>query len=122
MTAAEAAPSIAAVEPIKGRSNRPWIVVAVIVLALITGIAAFLVARSNDPSQIEEAAESCGVGGNVGDDGTSITFDTKGEDDLAGDSIVDVACVLSFVEAPDSRHFANGPDPSTRRDTQRFVG
>jgi len=88
-------------EPINVRSNKPWIIAGIVALAVVAGVVTLLVSRLNDPSRIEEAAESCGVERNVGDDGSSITFDTEGDEDFAGDSIADVACVLAFVETPD---------------------
>ena len=38
----------------------------------------------------------------IGDDGRTITFDTKGEDEASGHSIDDVACVLLGLDLPDS--------------------
>lgn len=99
--------------------------VAFVVLVLAVGIAVGLVlgrrpddnksVRASGPSAdaaatgsgassrtaIEEAATSCGVGGKVGDDGTSISFDTEGKDDFFGDSIDDVICVLEGLDIPD---------------------
>ncbi len=37
----------------------------------------------------------------VGDDGSSISFDTEGADDLSGDDYSDVVCVLGELEVPD---------------------
>lgn len=39
--------------------------------------------------------------GNVGDNGSSITFDTEGNDESAGDDSTDVACMLAALETPD---------------------
>lgn len=96
------------------RRRATWIAVAVVVL-LLGGLGAFLVLGSNDNSStdtssaeasddaspIEAAAQSCGVEANVGDNGSSIEFDTTGEEDYSGDGFEDVACVLKALDAPD---------------------
>ena len=50
---------------------------------------------------VEEAEGLCKAG-DVGDEGHSMVFDTEGEDDLSGDTIEDVACVLLYLEIPES--------------------
>lgn len=57
--------------------------------------------ESDAETEIELAAEACGLEGRVGDDGTSITLDTQGADDAAGDDYADAACLLNGLDTPD---------------------
>jgi hypothetical protein len=50
---------------------------------------------------ISDAAAECGVEANVGDDGDSISFDTKGDEESFGDDLGDMACVLTELDTPD---------------------
>lgn len=50
---------------------------------------------------ISNAAAQCGLEANVGDKGESISFNTKGNDDIGGDELSDVVCVLQRLEVPD---------------------
>lgn len=49
---------------------------------------------------IRDAADACEM--EADDDGKSISFDTKGEEDSRGDDVTGVVCVLKALEAPDS--------------------
>jgi hypothetical protein len=54
-------------------------------------------------SVLEVAAARCDIGGAVGDDGSSLELDMKGDDYGSGDlSFTDVACVLNDLDVPDS--------------------
>jgi hypothetical protein len=97
------------------RSKMPWVFAAIFigVVAIVTGIVAFnqrtggempadaRSAQSNSQHPIQEAAEGCGVEDNVGDNGSTITLDTEGEEDYSGDDDTEVACVLMALETPD---------------------
>lgn len=50
--------------------------------------------------RIELASRTCGVTRNVSDNGATITFDTKGEEEVTGDSYEDVDCVLTLLLVP----------------------
>ena len=56
---------------------------------------------SNQSRPIEEAAKKCNISSNVADQGKTITFDTKGDEDASGDSFESVACVLYALKIPD---------------------
>ena len=74
---------------------------AIVALVVIGGFVAVRLSSSDATHPIEEAATSCDAEGNVGDDGSSISFDTAGTDDLSGDSYEDMVCVLQALEVPD---------------------
>lgn len=99
------------VEPTRRR--RPtWLVPALVGGAV--GAAATAVAFTVVPaalaaiqeSPLEEAYASCELESAVGielrDGGKTITFDSKGEEDLTGASIVEIACILSELDMPSS--------------------
>lgn len=51
---------------------------------------------------LEDAAEYCEVPDDVLQDaGQSMSFDTMGEDEHIGDSYEDIACVMTYLDAPD---------------------
>lgn len=54
-----------------------------------------------DETEIEAAARRCGLSLSVGDNGTSISLDTQGEDEYSGDDWEDVICLLDDLEVPD---------------------
>lgn len=54
-----------------------------------------------DETEIEAAARRCGLSLSVGDNGTSITLDTQGEDEYSGDDWDDVICLLDGLDVPD---------------------
>ncbi len=97
------------------RSKLPWILAAIFIgaVAIVTGIVAVNQrtgdettadvgsAQSNSKSAIQEAAEDCGVESNIGDNGSTITLDTEGDEDYSGDDLTEVACVLTALETPD---------------------
>lgn len=59
----------------------------------------------DDQTVLETARAACAPGSNhitVGDGGTTLLLDHKGEDETAGASIEDVVCVLFGLGVPDS--------------------
>lgn len=76
----------------------------VIATVLVAGIAGALSAAGG-PS-FQKAADSCNAahtsGISLGDKGSSITIDTKGEEDTSGASMDDAACILNALDVPDS--------------------
>lgn len=52
-------------------------------------------------TDISNAAARCGVEANVGDKGKSISFDTKGGEDVSGDELADIVCVLNRLKVPE---------------------
>lgn len=58
-------------------------------------------ASTSNETEIERAAEQCGLSLDVGDNGSSITLDTKGEDDFTGHDWDEVLCVLNGLDVPD---------------------
>jgi hypothetical protein len=77
----------------------------VLVSVLVTGIGSSLSAVTASHA-LQKATEECGVAGadgvTIGDKGTSLAIDTKGEDDSSGPSWSDAACVLEELQVPDS--------------------
>lgn len=75
-------------------------------LAAVVVVAAFVVVGSSSSTKLEGAVQSCGLESNpsaaLGDDGHSISLDSKGEDDAKGLELEDVVCVLSEVRVTDS--------------------
>jgi hypothetical protein len=67
-------------------------------------------------TEISDAAAECDVDGNVGDEGTSISFDTVGDNERNGDDINDLACVLAELDVPD--HVLNRMDSTRALDGQ----
>lgn len=61
-------------------------------------------ARSARATIVPDAVESCGVTGAdgivVADEGRSLTFDMKGNDDLSGAGITDLVCVFTALDMP----------------------
>ncbi|MBO3090015.1 hypothetical protein [Cellulomonas dongxiuzhuiae] len=61
-------------------------------------------ARAARATIVPDAVESCGVTGAEGivvaDEGRSLTFDMKGDDDLRGANITDVVCVFTALDMP----------------------
>jgi len=115
------APSTAGALPVESstaspeptRRGRPtWLVPALVGGAV--GAAATAVAFTVVPaalaaiqeSPLEEAYASCELESAVGielrDGGKTITLDSKGEEDLTGASIVEIACILSELDMPSS--------------------
>lgn len=84
-------------------SKKPWGLKAVVIIsvAAVVGVFLFLTIKSDSTHPIQEAAETCFVETNLGDDGSSITFDTEGTEDYSGDDYSDVACTLEALNVPD---------------------
>ncbi len=103
---------LAPVEAPARRNGPPWLAPALIggvvgaagAVAAMTVVPAALSAIQESP--LEEAYASCELESAVGielrDDGKTITFDSKGEEDLTGASIVEIACILSELDMPSS--------------------
>lgn len=76
-----------------------------LVTAFLGSIIATTLATASGPD-FESVAETCNAahtaGISVGDKGSSITIDTKGEDDTSGASFDDASCILSALEVPDA--------------------
>ncbi len=57
-------------------------------------------------SLLTDAVDTCGLastaGIDLGDEGRSITFDMKGEEDLTGADITDLACLFAALDMPSS--------------------
>ncbi len=49
---------------------------------------------------VKSAAKKCHLRAHVADGGKTIALDTEGEEDVSGDTIEDVACVLLVLKAP----------------------
>ena len=71
----------------------------VVVLGLV-----FFVAGGRSDSRLSDAVASCGLeaasGITFAEDGQSLVFDGKGEEDFTGGEFSDVECLLTGVEAP----------------------
>lgn len=85
------------------RATRSRVVIGFLIVTVIAaGVLFVVMTRSSDSmTPIEEAAEKCRTTKNIGDEGTSISFDTKGEKDFSGDDMTKVLCVLDALDAPD---------------------
>jgi hypothetical protein len=85
--------------------RREWITAgAVVGLVAIVGTtgAAVSAATADHSTAIEKASKACGAETNVDDNGHSISFDTKGEDDATGDNVFAVVCVTNELAMSDS--------------------
>ena len=75
----------------------------VVALLLILGIGFFVTANRSD-SRLNDAVAACGVADASGivfaEDGQSLVFDGKGEEDYTGGDFNDVKCLLEALEAP----------------------
>jgi hypothetical protein len=81
--------------------RRVLAVVAVAAVGVWIGsLAAPTSANAAAKPTIKQAAKKCNVTANLADQGRTLSFDTEGEEDVSGDSVVDVACVLLFLKAP----------------------
>lgn len=91
-------------------ARRGYIVIAVLVVLVLVGVFWFNgrnkstagAPSTGSNTQLAAAATTCGVAANLKDGGTTLTLDTKGNDDATGDDIVDVACVLTAIKTPQS--------------------
>ena len=72
-------------------------------LVVVLGLVFFVVGNQSD-SRLSDAVASCGLDGASGitfaEDGQSLVFDGKGEEDFTGGEFSDVECLLTGVEAP----------------------
>jgi len=90
--------------------RRAWLLPTVTgVAGLVVGAAvmAGVTAIGSDSGQsalLSDAVEACAVASTYGidlaDEGRSITFDMKGEDESAGADIADIACLFSELDMP----------------------
>jgi hypothetical protein len=75
----------------------------VLSLVVVLGLVFFVLGNKSD-SRLSEAVASCGVADASGitfaEDGQSLVFDGKGEDDYFGGDFYDVECMLTALEAP----------------------
>lgn len=55
-----------------------------------------------ETSAVETAQEACAGAGELADAGKTILFDTQGDDDIDGDAIDDLVCVLVELDMPES--------------------
>lgn len=95
------------------RANQAKLGGAILVVAVLA-IAGW---SSGRPSAIESAAATCSAASNVQDDGSAISFDTKGDEDLGGDTITEVVCVLSALDIP--QHIISHMDSTRALDGQQ---
>ena len=72
-------------------------------LVVVLGLVFFVVGGKSD-ARLSNAVASCGLevasGITFAEDGQSLVFDGKGEEDYTGGEFSDVECLLSGVEAP----------------------
>ena len=72
-------------------------------LVVVLGLVFFVVGNQSD-SRLSDAVASCGLaeasGITFAEDGQSLVFDGKGEEDFTGGEFSDVECLLTGVEAP----------------------
>lgn len=64
-------------------------------------------AEANKPRPLPEAVAKCNLtseetSARIGDDGHSLSLDSRGEDDYSGLALSDVSCVLDALNMPDS--------------------
>lgn len=78
-------------------------VAGVLAVVIAAGISAAVEASS--VTSFQTAADTCSsehkAGITLGDEGSSITIDTKGEDDTSGAAFDDASCILTELEVPD---------------------
>ena len=72
-------------------------------LVVVLGLVFFVVGNQSD-SRLSDAVASCGLaeasGITFAEDGQSLVFDGKGEEDYTGGEFSDVECLLTALEAP----------------------
>jgi len=82
-------------------SRRVFTAVAVAAIATWLGsLASLTSASAASKPTIKQAAKKCKATANLADHGRTLSFDTEGNEDISGDSVVDVACVLVYLKAP----------------------
>lgn len=76
-----------------------------VVVTLLVVVGAAFASAGSTPA-FEKAVEACDAsdraGISIGDEGKSITIDTKGEDDASGASYDEASCILTGLGVPDS--------------------
>ncbi len=87
-----------------------WVVLAVVAVVVV-GLIVYGLSRPKTPS-LQAAYDACAPdtsktatgdsGVHLEDDGATLTVDTKGQEDIVGASVVDLACVLAATSAPAS--------------------
>lgn len=97
--------------PAPKKSNKPlWLAAgagfgAGVLSTILVIVAASVVSMGSTPA-FETAAETCDsshrAGISIGDEGKSITIDTKGEDDSSGASYAEATCILTELKIPDA--------------------
>ncbi|MGD9955889.1 MAG: hypothetical protein AB7I38_14530 [Dehalococcoidia bacterium] len=109
--AADAAGSVegahAAVADSSATSRRPlWVILGAIAVVVVIGIVLLLVRNGSKDTQLSTVAQQCAGPGSegvtLGDNGHTLTIDTKGEDDSTGADLVTVACAAVILKMPDS--------------------
>lgn len=74
-------------------------------MAAISAVGVLLLAGCAGSSRFVDAAESCsaekGSGITVTDNDQTLVFDMKGDEDTSGGDMLELACVLIALEAPD---------------------
>lgn len=102
--------------PAVGPGKRPTWVLPVVtgVIGLVVGAGGMAAigagqaaaARTAQSAVLTDAVETCDLAGDpwfvVADEGSTLTFDNKGEDQLTGGALEDLVCVLDALEAPSS--------------------
>lgn len=90
-------------EPPRRRGLPPVAIALLVAVVLVGGLAAWFFTRDTT-SVLEDAVATCdpSSGATIGDDGNTLTFDHKGEEDILGLDFIDVACILDAVDAPAS--------------------
>ena len=80
--------------------------VAGILLSVTVAVAGAVGSSVTASSAISDAVKGCNAqsssGISVGDNGQSVSIDTKGQKDSSGASITDTACILKKLNVPDS--------------------
>ena len=75
----------------------------VLSLIVVLGLV-FIIAGNRTDSRLSDAVATCDVADSSGitfaEDGQSLVFDGKGEDDYIGGDFYDVECLLNAMEAP----------------------
>lgn len=93
------------------KQMNPWLagtigaVLGVIATSLVLNGSAFGTSSASREAmkEMENAVTLCGdpTGISISDEGRSLIFDAKGEEDLTGASYSDLMCVLAFLELPE---------------------
>ena len=84
------------------RTTRGAVLGASLAAVLLAGCAAPAPAAPSTPqkTRFQRVAGECKMDGAVADQGRTLIFDTKGNDDASGHDMADVACVLNLLLIP----------------------